>query len=296
MSKKIELIKITSAEQDIAMLNAAAEDQVDKEQVDIIERKKASEFYEHATLAQFGDFMIMLNDQIVGFISLDTHKDSNFVFNGTVNIEFSYGLTKQAMGKGLMTEVLQLAIQYVKTVKDAHQDMRFIEYGYSPEEHPLLTAQKIGDVYVNVIDISNYPSLSCCIRAGGQVEGLRNGGAIKVNFLCQESTSHFSEALTSDLMKYSKTLCQLGFDSNYRSTPPSIAEKGQASKASETFIKQVVVEDVESLSTIEFFVKNHILESAQASTYEPTQIDTACNMGSEVSLITEQVIDDSNVL
>ncbi len=193
-----------------------------------------------------------------------------------MNIEFSYGLLEQAMGKGLMTEVLRLAIQRIQAAKDTHQDITFVEYdGCSPEKHALLTAQKIGEVYASVMDISNYPSLSCCIKAGGKVAGLKGGGSIKVNFLHQEPTFHFSEALTLDLMKYSKTLCQLGFDDSYRPNPPSADEKYQASEASKIFIQQVP--DAESRSTILFFIKNH---APEFFVDEPAQRDTACDLAS----------------
>jgi hypothetical protein len=254
MSKNIELVKIESAEQDIAVLSAAVMEP-DSESLDTIKRKTTSGFYAHAKLAQFGDFMIMLDGKLVGQISLNTSKDSNFASNKIVNIEFSYGLLKQDMGKGLMTEVLRLAIRQIQAAKDAHQDIIFVEYdGYSPEKHTLLTAQKIGEVCANVMGISNYPSLSCCIKAGGKVTELQSY-SIHLTFLNQGPASHFSEASISALMKYSKTLCQLGFDDSYRHNPPDAAEKSQASEASKTFAWQI--EDTMAQVAILCFMKQH---------------------------------------
>ena len=261
MSKDIKLVKIDSAEKDTFFALSAAVDAPDQESLDIISRKEIAGFYEHTKLSQFGDFMIMLNGELAGQICLNASQDSNFTSNKIVNIEFSYGLLDTCKSKGVMTEVLKLAIQHIQAVKDAHQDIIFVEYdGCTPEKHELLTAQAIGEVCAHVMDMSNYPSLSCCIKAGGKVTGL-TGDFIDVTFLNQESDPHFSEAFTSALMSYSQKLCQLGFDGSYSTNPPDDVEKHKASEASKILIRQA--EDIITQVAILSFVKLRMVEFAQ---------------------------------
>lgn len=181
----------------------------------------------------------------------------------------------------------------------------FIEYdGYSPEKHALLTAQKIGEVCANVMDLGNYPSLSCCIKAGGKVAGLQSG-SIHVTFLDQESDPHFSEAFTSTLMGYSKKLCQLGFDDSYRASPPDPAEKREASEASKALIRQA--EDDMTRVAVLGFVAMHMSEFIQdwredAAVMPILEVFSASagsvedGTGSNMPLIAEHATPDADVL
>lgn len=214
-----------------------------------------------------------------------------------------------------MTEVLKLAIQHIQAVKDAQQDIIFVDYdGCTPEKHTLLTAQAIGEVCAHVMDMSNYTSLSCSIKAGGKVTRLTHG-YINVTFLNQESDPYFSEDFTSALMSYSKKLCQLGFNDRYRTNPPDDVEKHEASEASKILIRQAddIMTQVEILSFVklrmvefaQYWMKDDVMEpilnaiKAQGLSYyapeffDANQDDNACHNS---TLVAEHTTPDSDVL
>ncbi len=210
MKETISLIKIDSANQDRSIRLTLGS--LTQDEIDLITLYEESGYYKDAAVSPFGMFTIKHNDSVVGGITLTTSRAKNFDSSGLVSIEISYSILEEHRGKGIMVEAVKLAVQHIQDIKESHAAITFIECNHcdKPEEREVFTAQSVGIVWAGVSSISNYPSLSSSIKAGGEIAEL-SSGPIKVTFLNPDAI-YFSKAFTLQVMQCSKTLCQLGFN------------------------------------------------------------------------------------
>jgi hypothetical protein len=242
----------------------------DPEDMEFIQRSDQCGLYNKIAITPFGIFEITQGTKYVGDITLNPIRSPNFDSNGKVNIEISYGIDKEHRGAGIMAKAINLALEGIKVIKESHQNIQFVEFdGDTPENHKVFTASAIGTVYADVSSISNYPSLSSSVKAGGKVTKVSS--IIKVTFLDPEVPS-FPETFISGLMKCSKILYNLGFD-NYGGENNRLHSMEEKNKACEAMAELVeLVEQIgndDAKNALESWLKYNVLKRNEESPQHP---------------------------
>lgn len=267
MSKEIRLVKGTPdlEKQYLDMYAKAYNMSADevREDMDVIQRKEKCGLYNKTATTPFGDFLITQGTKYVGSIGLHPKRSSSFDSDGTVDIEITYAIDKEHRGAGIMAKVIKLALESIKLIKEGHQTIQFVEVNNAdkPEEHEVFTASAIGTVYANVMGISNYPSLSSSVKAGGQITGVVYD-AIEVTFF-NESAPYFSKTFTLSLIQCSKTLYSLGFDNDEEKDNRSPELVNKAREVVEKLISQIDNNDTNTKNVLESWLSYNVLKKNQ---------------------------------
>lgn len=136
-----------------------------------------------------------------------------------VDVEITRSLLTSSRGKNMGKEVLQTALEYLQRIKENNDgNNNIIEFIHdldlrNPSNVKLSVAKGIGEIYTNVSNIGNYPSLSSNLKCGGRVSNF--DGFIKINYFNSSHENLCPEHLVQDLQDLSRSLCKLGFDDSY---------------------------------------------------------------------------------